>query len=117
MRTKDKTGIDKYPQEVQTIINSAKEMTRGDIVNYFDKIIEYYKAYNAEHPNMSWAKDYPRNYEEKKIEVLKEFDTTGIACYLKDFNHYGHGFDCEDIDVYLYTDGSYSVSHYSYSAY
>lgn len=106
-----------YPKEVQAAISSVKKMNRTELVKYFDDKIKYYKDYNKNNPNMSWAKEYPRNYFEKKQEVLREFDKYGIACYCVDYNHYGHGFDCEDIDVYMYTDGTYKVSHHSYSAY
>ena len=109
--------IDKYPKQIQDVIKSAKKMTRQDLINYFDDQIKYYEDYNKNNPNMSWAKDYPRNYTEKKQEVLQEFDEKGVACYCVDYNHFGHGFDCEDIDVYLYTDGTYKVSYHSYSAY
>lgn len=109
--------ISNYPKEIQDVIKSVKVMNRDDVIKYYDNIINYYIKYNEEHPNMTWAKDYPRNYIEKKYKVLREFDEHGIACYHVDYNHYGHGFDCKDIDVYLYTDGTYKVSHHSYSAY
>lgn len=106
-----------YPKEVQEAIKMARKMTRECIVKYFDEKIQYYKDYNTNNPTMNWAKDYPRLYAEEKREVLDEFDKDGVACWHKDYNHYGYGFDCEDINVYLYTDGTYKVSHYSYSAY
>lgn len=108
--------VENYPKEVQETIKSAKVMNREDLVNYFDELIEYYTKKSTEQYG-SWAKDFIRIYQDEKVKVLEEFDKYGIACYCKDFNHYGHGFDSEDIDVYLYTDGTYKVSHHYHSAY
>ncbi len=109
--------ITKYPEGVQKAIKEAQFMDRQGLINYFNNLIKYYEDYNRNNPNRSWAKEYPQIYREKKEQVLKEFDEKGIACYKVDYNHFGHGFDCEDIDVYLYTDGTYKVSKHSYSAY
>ena len=111
------TQVSNYPKEVQEAIKMAQVMDRNSLVNYFDSKIEEYSKKAKEDRYSSWAKDYARIYFDKKKQVLEEFDKHGIACWHIDYNHYGHGFDCEDIDVYLYTDGTYKVAYHSYSAY
>ena len=61
------TELNKYPEQIQNVIKSAKKMTRQDLINYFNDQIKYYDDYNKNNPNMDWANSYSRNYTEKKV--------------------------------------------------